>query len=282
MKASVVVLNYNGKKCLGRCLKSLERLDFPRYQYEIIAVDNNSSDKSFKIARRFKRVKLIRNRENLGFCMGNNIGIRESKGKYVVLLNNDTFVNREWLKELVDVVERDKSVGAVGSKIFYSDNGIWFSGGKVYFGGFCNHHNNENEFGECDYVSGCSILLRRDLLDKIGMLDERFEYYYEEADICRRIRKRGFKIIYNPKSIVYHDVERDNVSGHLIYYLLRNRVLYCVKDLNFLNKALFLILDTFLFFPVHVLFWILKNKKVFLLFGNIIRARIDSYKMAFD
>lgn len=128
---SVIVLNYQGKKIIEENLSSLLKLDYPPHRYEIIVVDNNSSDGSQKIvqdfSQRFPCVSLIQNKRNLGFSAGNNIGIKAAQGKYVVLLNNDCIVEKRWLKELVSIAERDEKIFSVGSKLLFYPRYFSFS-----------------------------------------------------------------------------------------------------------------------------------------------------------
>ncbi len=283
MKASIVVLGYNGEKYLGEAFDSLINQNFPKEDYEIIYVDNCSTDNSVIIAKeyskKFKNFKIIINKDNLGFSAGNNIGIRVSKGEYVALFNHDAVADRNWLKELVDVMEKDKKIGAAGGKIYYyNSNDLYFGGGKVLYGGFCWNWSLNDRDGECDYVSGCAMLIRRNVLDEVGLLDEDYFMYYEETDLCTRIRRAGYKIWYTPKAIVWHNVPKKSkrASKYITYFMHRNRVIYCYK--NYKYNRLFLIFDILLFFNINMIYELVRVPMSIRFIKEILDARIDSIK----
>ena len=283
MKVSIIVLGYNGEKYLRDGFDSLLNQNFPKNDYEIIYVDNNSSDNSYFIAKeyekRFRYFRVISNDTNLGFAGGNNVGIRAAKGKYVALFNQDAIADRNWLRELVKIMEKDDSVGVVGGKIYYyKSNDIYFGGGKIYYGGFCWVWALNDKEGECDYVSGCAMLIRKKVLDEVGLFDEDFFMYYEEADLCTRIRKAGYKVYYTPKAIVWHNVPKKSrrPSRIITYYMSRNRVLYCYK--NYKYKNLFLLLDILIFYNINAVFVFIRVPGTLKFLKDVIRARIDSIK----
>lgn len=283
MIASVIVLGYNGEKYLRDAFESLLNQNFPQSEYEIIYVDNKSTDNSVNIAneyaKKYSNFRVIVNNENLGFSAGNNVGIRASKGEYVALFNHDAIADKNWLKKLVEVMENDKRTGAAGGKIYYyNSNDLYFGGGKVLYGGFCWNWSLNDKEGECDYVSGCAILLRKEVLNKVGLLDEDYFMYYEETDLCARIRRAGYKIWYTPKAIVWHNIPKKSrrVSKNIIYYMHRNRVIYCYK--NYRLKKLFLLLDILLLYNIHALYEFIRVPGSIKFIGEVIRARIDSLK----
>ncbi|MEW6062899.1 MAG: glycosyltransferase family 2 protein [Nanoarchaeota archaeon] len=271
MLISIIILNYNGARTLKKCLDSVRNLNFK--DYEVIVVDNDSSDNSDKIVKEYG-FKLIRNKKNYGYAEGNNIGIRKAKGKYIFLLNNDAYADKNCLQYLVSAV-KSKDVGAGGAKIYYKDSkDVWFSGAKEIIGGIFNTHVNKSS---CDYVSGCAILLKRDVLDRVGLLDKKYYLYYEEVDLCKRIRNKGYKVVYEPKAVVYHDIQKSKVSSHEVYYMNRNRVLYCLKYTK--NRLLFTILDFFVYFPLFIGYQVLAKPKTLFYIREILKARIDSLKL---
>ena len=281
MLVTIIILNYNGKEYLKGCLDSVVRLNFPRNQYEVIVV-HNPSDNSWKIAEKYKNkgIKLIKNRKNLGFAEGNNIGMKKAKGKYIVLFNNDLIVDKNWLKELVPIMEENKDIGAIGGKIYLGKTDvIWYGGARIYFGGFVNHKYLKNKEGEVDYIVGAAVMYRKSVLDKVGLFDKKFFLYGEDTDLGFRIRKAGYKIYYNPKAISYHMLKKKRASSAQEYYEQRNRVYFYSKNYKKI-KYIFLILDFFIFFP---LFWfnrILKNPNKLRFFKETLKARIDSLKMS--
>lgn len=212
-QVSVIVVNYNGKIHLERCLRSVLRTDYNNL--EIIFVDNGSTDSSVKfVQERFgkdSRMKIIRNQCNLGFSGGNNTGIKKSKGKYVVFLNNDTEVTHRWLKELVSVAESDPSVGACQSKLLVlgSTNVLDSAGDFVTVHGLSSPRGylDKDRYTKVEEIfsgRGAALLVRHDILNEIGFFDESYFNGYEDVDLCWRIRLRGYKVMFVPGSVVFH------------------------------------------------------------------------------
>jgi hypothetical protein len=213
---SVIILNYNGKNFLNECLKSV--LDSSYTNFEIILVDNFSTDDSIKLVKeRFGHVSvlmIVKNSSNLGFAAGNNAGTRCCKGKYILFLNNDTVVESNWLTELVKVMESDAKIGAAQSKLLsLVDRRTFDSAGDFvdYYGDSLSRGSwGEKDNGQYDRVEevfsarGAALIVRSDIFFKIGEFDSDFFLCYEDIDLCWRIRLNGFKIVFVPKSRVYH------------------------------------------------------------------------------
>ena len=205
-KVDIILLNWNQKKDTIDCLESLRNLNYTNY--EIIVVDQDSKDGTQDIIRsRFPNVILIENKENVGFAEGNNIGIRkafEGNPDYIFLLNNDTVVDINILHNLIKLAETDLEIGLVGAKIFYFDfpDKIWFAGGKmdwirglsVNLGAEQKDDSKYDQMMETDFISGCAFLIKRNVIEKIGLLDKRYFIYFEEIDWCIRAKKAGYKI----------------------------------------------------------------------------------------
>jgi len=214
----IIILNWNGKTDTIECLHSLQTISYPNYK--IIIVDNASGDGSVQALRsEFPTLEIIENQKNLRFAGGNNIGLRyalEKNAEYVLLLNNDTIVEKNFLFELVHCAENDERVGIAGAKIYYytEKNKIWYAGGKIAWNiGWISHRGiRETDFNqyyqeeETDYVTGCCMLLRRNLIEEIGLLDEAYFIYGEDADWCMRAKNNGYKLMYVPTAKLYHKV----------------------------------------------------------------------------
>jgi GT2 family glycosyltransferase len=253
-KVSIIIPNYNGQTYLGDCIDSLYELDFPRESYEIIVVDNASSDNSVEfLCSRYPDVVLIQAPKNLGFASGCNLGIRHSSGEHIVLLNNDTVVDRNWLRELVVVADCDGEVAIAGSKLLFKhdpnkiQNATSFLTDRGDGGDVGTHQPDEGQYDatrEVMAVCGASMLIRRTLIEEIGALDEDFFAYYEELDLCYRARLYGKKIIFAPKSVVYHvhAATSGEWSPFFTFLVLRNKLLIHLKNspIGFLLKVLFL------------------------------------------
>lgn len=217
---AVVVVNYNGLELLKNCLKSLERTTYANFQ--VIVVDNASTDGSTDFVQKHcqRSVRLVQNERNLGFCAANNIALRQTDTKYVVLLNNDTEVEPAWLVELVRVAEADPTIGALQPKIRSLRNREQFEYGgaaggliDVYGYPFCRgrvFNTVERDQGQYDTVMdafiamGAAMFLRRSVLDETGLFDESYFAFFEETDLSWRIRLRGYKIRCIPSSVIYH------------------------------------------------------------------------------
>ena len=209
---SVIVLNYNGVSFLNRCLFSLYQINYPKECYEIILVDNNSSDGSVEyVKNNFPFVTIIQLKVNYGYTGGNNIGVNSAKGEYIVFLNNDTYVEKDWLKELVNVMKTDKKIAICGSKVVFADypNNIQYGGGSLHILGgtiFYPFHRETPEKNSYPVgsICGASFLMRKDIFDIVGGFDEDFFMYSDENDLCLRTWICGYRVVYVPRSTVMH------------------------------------------------------------------------------
>jgi GT2 family glycosyltransferase len=209
--ASVIVLNFNGLRFLDECLESLSAQTFQ--DFELIMVDNASTDGSVDYLKdRADRFRLILNAENLGFAEGNNVGIREARGRYVVFLNNDTRVDAEWLSELVAAAEARPEAGMFASQVraYDAPDTMDTSGIIVYRDGMSRGMGRLEpaaRYAEpCEVLapSACAALYRRDVLEAIGGFDGDFFAYCEDLDLGMRARLAGWTGWYVPTATVYH------------------------------------------------------------------------------
>jgi GT2 family glycosyltransferase len=228
----IIVLNWNGRDDTLRCLRSLRRVTYS--PVKLLVVDNASQDGSVEAIRsEFKEVEIIENERNLLFADGNNRGIRyalERGAAYILLLNNDTYVDPQFLSEMVKVGERDESIAILGPKIYYADSPdtIWFAGGEVSFWrGYTGHKgirrrdgNLFNIPGEVDYITGCALLIKRQVFQRIGGLDPAYRIYGEDADFCQRAKRSGFRLCYVPSAKIWHSVSSSSGGGMTPYKIL--------------------------------------------------------------
>jgi hypothetical protein len=236
---SIILLNWNQPHFTLACLDSLQLVEYPAF--DVIVVDNGSVDNSVALIKeRFPEIKLIENKQNLGFAGGNNVGILHAMANgadYVLLLNNDTEVAPNMLRVLVDVGESDPTIGALGPKIYYYDhaNVIWSAGGAVDCFGEPSHllenHVDEglpDHVKDVDYMTGCALMLKRHVIEAVGTLDERFFIYFEETEWCARIHRGGFRIVYVPQARMWHKISMQarTASRRYLYLMTRNRLLY--------------------------------------------------------
>ena len=181
--------------------------------YEIIIADDMSNDETKTIENYIKNIIIIHNDKKYNFLKNCNKASKIAKGKYILFLNNDSKVKKDWLDSLVNLIETNKKIGMVGSKFIYPNGKLQEAGGIVFNDGECSnfgrYDNSDmpeyNYVKEVDYISGASILIRKSIWEKIGGFDERFSpAYYEDTDLAFQLRKNGYKIVYQPKSIVIH------------------------------------------------------------------------------
>lgn len=230
MKLSIIIVSYNTSTLLQNCLSSVYKaLSFGNLDKtsEVIVVDNASADESVRmVAENFPKVHLICNKKNVGFAKANNQGIRKAKGKYILLLNSDTVVPPDALTNLLIAAKKEKDVAVVGGRLLNTDGSIQASAGfsPNLFRVFCwmtflddlpylslflqPYHIEERKFYEkpqqIDWVSGACLLLKREVLAKVGSLDEKIFMYGEEVEWCYRVAKAGYKILYTPEANIYH------------------------------------------------------------------------------
>jgi GT2 family glycosyltransferase len=240
---SILILNRNGRDLLEECLASVyENTKYPRY--EIVLIDNNSNDESVPfVESHFPAVTIIQNGENLGFAEANNRGIKNTDSDYVVLLNNDTIVESGWLTNLARVSIKDCNNKIVSPKLIYGNGDPQFLGDKVLLdeSGIPNPINDiiikiESCFDrekEIYRSIGASMLIQRNLFDKIGYLDEDYEFYMEEFDFCLRARNAGYSVKYTPKSEVVHKSRTSAGTDPYFSFYLRRRSRVRFYLLNF-------------------------------------------------
>lgn len=243
-KIFVLILNWNGKEDTLACLESLKASEGEVGR--MVVVDNGSTDGSVEaIKRRFPQVTLIENQRNLGFCAGNNVGMRiflqEERYPYLLLLNNDTLVAPSALKVLAAAFS-EEGVGAVVPKIYYADSQrLWYAGGGIdWKQGSATHYGHgrkdEQHFDrrrEVSFATACAVLLKREVLEKVGLFDERYFIYGEDVDLSIRLAKAGYRILYLPEAVVWHKVGVSVIAQEGVqfiwYQMTRNRLLTMSK-----------------------------------------------------
>lgn len=225
MDISIIIVNYNSKEITKSCIHSIinNTLDI---SYEIIVVDNASKDSSCEYLREFfPSLKIIANVENFGFAKANNQGISIAKGTYILLLNSDTIVLDDCLKKTMKFAEGVADVGVIGCKVLNRDRTlqyscyrnpgfvselIFFSKGIVKdfwdpatwwkYMQYWDHDSTR----DVDCISGCFLMIKKEVVDKIGYIDENYFMYYEDSDFCRRVKNAGLKVKYYPNSRIIH------------------------------------------------------------------------------
>lgn len=257
-KVAIVTVDFNGHRDTFECLTSLSKLAMHNYHLVTIIVDNGSKEKfEIKNSKLEKSLnfKIIRNEENLGFSGGNNVGILYALSEncdYILLVNNDTLVDANLIQELVSTLDSDNKIGVAAPKIYFapgfeyhksrykpSEQGkvFWYAGGVMDWANVIGHHRGVDEVDhgqydtpqETDFASGCCMMIKKSVLEKVGIFDDRYFLYYEESDLCERIKRAGFIIYYTPSAVVWHkNAQTAGGSGSVLqdYYITRNRLLF--------------------------------------------------------
>lgn len=253
---SIIIVNWNGGQVFKNCLLSLSKISYPNW--ELIVIDNGSTDGSAGFINKYiERTRVIRNRVNVGFAPANNQGYKISKGKYILLLNNDTVVEPIFLDILIEKMTRKKDLGVVQPKIKVMDNPKYLDNAGSFMTriGFLHHWGFQKKDGkkfgsekEVFATKGACMLVRRKVVEKIGLFDPDFVSYFEESDFCWRAWIAGWKVLYYPEVFIYHKVgftiKRQNVLN-LNYHYYKNRICSLIKNLSF--QYLLVIL------PLHIL-----------------------------
>jgi len=255
---SIVIVNFNGVEDTTELLNSLK--DYcSDISHEVIVVDNGSSSDEAQLLRsRFENHNIIRSEINLGFAGGNNAGIQQSKGRYIFLLNNDTVIEDDSLKKQIEFMDSNPIAGAVSPKILF-----YYSKDIIQYAGFTELsditlRNRGIGFGEKDlgqyskpkqtaFTHGAAMIVRRDVINEVGLMPECYFLYYEEYDWCEMFKRAGFKLWYYPDFHVLHKESRSTgkISNSKIYYLTRNRLLFADRNRKGAVKVLSLLYQIF-------------------------------------
>ncbi len=265
-KIAVITVNYNGKEDTLEFLESLKKLETKNCKVRTIVVDNASNDGSVSaIHKAFPKVDVLQAGANLGFAGGYNKGLEYAQiwgADYFLLINNDCLIgDADLLTELVKTLKSDPEIGLVSPKIYFAkgfefhkdkykeqDLGkvIWYAGGKFDWDNIGSLHRgiDEVDSGQYDEVeeaeifSGACVLIKKEVLEKVGLLDEKYFLYFEDSDLAKRAKMAGFKIYYNGKTSVYHKVSRSTGLGSKItdYYHARNRLIFGLQYGRFRTK----------------------------------------------
>ena len=230
-KIFVVILNFNGAATLSTCLSSVFQSDYPNF--EVVVVDNNSEDESFEQARlNFSRAHLIKNSKNIGFSKGNNVGIRyalEKFADYVFILNNDAVLEKTTLSSLANTAGANSAAGIISPLILTGNSKhIWFAGGIIQWNKMRAIHLTETTSKSpysSEYLSGCAMLIKKEVFKKIGLFDERFFLYYEDADLSMRAKKANFDLLIDPSVRIQH-FEQSSRNSSKNYWLVLSGLLF--------------------------------------------------------
>lgn len=244
MKTAIILLNFNSYQDTFECVESI--LNSNESNYQIYIIDNASQDDSFsRLKNDFQediRISFLFSKENLGFSGGCNVGIKEALKRdydYVLLLNNDTIVTDSFLSEMLSIAKKVTRVGIVGGKTLFNDDrkSIWDAGGYICEKSYRGirrreNHPDINDVNEVGFITCCLALVKAEVFHKIGLLPEAYFFGSEEWEFSLRAHRAGFKLMYTPKSIIYHKVGRshDHTSAKMLYNTYRNRILFVKRN----------------------------------------------------
>ena len=256
IKVAIVVVNYNTEDDTHMFLASVEKALVSDFELSVVLVDNGSK-KSFELSEEEKKsnIKFMRSEINTGFAGGYNIGMKqalEDGADYVLIVNNDTVIDKHLIVNMLDVLKKDPGIGVAVPKIYFAKGHefhkdryagdelgkvFWYAGGSTDWANVKSIHRGVDEVDrgqydsieEVDFATGCCMMFPREVLEKVGLLDERYFLYYEDADLNERIRRVGYKIYYVPTAVLIHvSAASTGGSGSTLhdYFLTRNRMLF--------------------------------------------------------
>ena len=269
---SIITVNYNQSKVTCEFLNSLQKITYKAI--EIFVVDNDSpTDDPDIIKESFPYIKLLKTGRNLGFAGGNNYALPHCKGKYVLLINNDTEVEPDFLEPLVELLESDPKIGIVNPRVqYYYSPGILQHAGYTPFNmitirNFSIGYSKKDEgqylnISESGSTFGAAMLVPLSVIKKVGMMADIFFLYYEEHDWAAHIKKAGYSTYYNGKSLIYHkeSISTGKDSPFKTYYLTRGRILFARRNTSGLKKILSLLYIYFITTPRITLEYLFKLK----------------------
>jgi len=271
---SIIIVNYNSGEVLINCINSLPKYD--SYPFEIFVIDNGSSEKINHIESSFPKINFINNGKNLGFAAANNIGIKKAKGKYILLLNPDTIVNENSFQPMINYLDNHNDIGIVGCKIYNTGEEIErsthsfpsllkeFSHANEFIKDFLSYESktagllkkifktksldsywDHNSIKEVDHVTGACMMVKREAIEKAGLLDEAFFLYNEEVEWSFRIKNAGYKSVFIPDSNIIHlfghstnqKVQKQTLN-HLLVERYRGMFYFFQKHYGFIRLIL--------------------------------------------
>lgn len=267
-KVSVITVNFNQPQVTEELLHSIKGL---YSNLELIVIDNGSKVNPIPAwETKYPAIKFIRSDKNLGFAGGNNLGIKQATGDYLFLVNNDTEFTPGLLEALVKVMDENPAVGMVSPKIkYFNDKGLiqyaGYTGMNYYTGRNSCIGLRERDKGQYDHITaptaychGAAMMIRREAIEKAGLMNENFFLYYEEVDWCEHIKRVGYQVYVCTDALIYHkeSVSVGKKSRLKEYFMNRNRILFIRRNAPFLNKLFFYFYFTLLVVPRNVLGYI--------------------------
>lgn len=291
-KVSIIITNYNGMEVLEDCIRSVSKINYPNF--EVVLVDDVSKDKSIQSVEKYKKVfdlKIFKNKKNMGFAGANNEGLKHATGDYVLLLNNDTTVDKNLLLKLVERFEEDKKVGAGQAKIHLMDKPTHLDNAGAFLTrtGFLAHwgfmQKDKKEYKkerEIFSAKGACLFVKREVLDKVGLFDGDYGSYMEETDFCWRVWLAGWKIIYFPQTFIHHKVgftfSKQFNPIAVNYNSFKNRIITLYKNLETKNLFTIFIPHLFIVFVIGCYYLVTLQFSKALMIGKAFWWNIKKFK----
>ncbi len=248
-KVSIIIVNYNGKELLQKCLDSLLKVNYDNF--EIILVDNNSTDGTVEfITKNYPSLIIIKLDSNKGFAEPNNIAAKIAKGEYLLFLNNDTVVTHNFISEMVKVMETDKKIAVCQSLLLKPDGSVDSSGDFIdHLGVVYNSKTKIDEIREVSSARGASMLVRSDIFEKLDGFDQKFFITFEDVDLCWRSWILGYRVLIIPTSIVYHEggITIKKIKSEIAFHGFKNQL--AMKITNF--EPILAMRNMMLFFGIY-------------------------------
>lgn len=261
---SIIIVTINNIKILDQCLDSIYK-NTKKITFEIILADNASTDGTQEMIRRkYPQVRFIDNNKNIGFVKASNQGLRIASGRYQMLLNNDTITKDSAFDKMVDFMDKNPKVGACGAKLLNIDGTIQRQGGL-----FGKKFYNAKQPVEVDFVIGACLMVRKEVIEKVGLMDEKLFFYNDDLDWCLSIRKAGWKIYFCPQSEVIHYggySSKRTFNRHLFVEGFKGGLYFCKKHygtLAWLVYRILLFVFVLAFIPLLILSFPLRREKFF-------------------
>lgn len=260
-RITILILTWNGLEDTIKCLESVKKLAY--HNFDVVVVDNHSDKPENEILKeKFgDMIEVLRTDKNLGYAGGNNQGIKyildHKKSDYIFIINNDTILQSEVLKNLISCI--DEKTGVCGPKInYYHDkNKIQSLGGKInfYSGKFKDIKEDRKECFDVDYIVGAAMLVKTEAIRDLGLFKEEYFTYVEDVELCTRIKKAGFRVVSCPKAVIWHkEYASQKNSENTDYYLTRNRLKFMKEHANLMQKIIFSIYFYFFTVPKRILY----------------------------
>ena len=259
-KVSIILVNYNGAVHTKECIESLLKIEYTNY--DIYIVDNKSTNDNFKDImieyENEKKICVIFNDKNLGFSGGNNVAIEKAmqmKSDYVLLLNNDTVVEKDFLSIMMKNTANKDNLGITtcNIKMYYEREKNWYAGGFLNKSGSATIlYTDEASSDDITFVSGCCMLIPIEVIKDVGMLSEDYFLYFEDTDYCSKVVKKGYKLLYCSETTIYHkeSVATGKKTPLYSYYFARNRLIYIRKCMSGVGK---------IYAYIYSLLWLMKK-----------------------